>query len=259
MRHTTKPPEEHIIIRSLSLTMPSGFEIEEHAHLWAQFIYATNGVMTVTTEDGTWVVPSRRAVWVPSMIHHSIVMTGTVTMRTLFFRPRLVKKLPVSCRVMGASSLMRELILRTIELGFLYKNNPKHMRLLDLIVDELQERRETALELQMPSDPRSHIVAQRVHDNPRSNESLHYLVKGCGASPRTIERAFQRELGMTFGQWRQQVKLLHALRLLADGSSVSNVAREVGYENTSAFIAMFKRTMGLTPHQYFMHDEAHAS
>jgi AraC-like DNA-binding protein len=45
--------------------------------------------------------------------------------------------------------------------------------------------------------------------------------------------------------------LLQALRLLAAGRPVTSVALDVGYESASAFIAMFKRTLGVTPHRYF--------
>ena len=56
---------------------------------------------------------------------------------------------------------------------------------------------------------------------------------------------------MTFGRWRQQVRLLHALRRLAEGASVTTAALDVGYDSTSAFIAMFKRNLGTTPGGYF--------
>ncbi len=56
---------------------------------------------------------------------------------------------------------------------------------------------------------------------------------------------------MTFGRWRQQLRLLQAMQLLAAGRPVTAVALEVGYDSPSAFIAMFKRTLGTTPHRYF--------
>ena len=68
---------------------------------------------------------------------------------------------------------------------------------------------------------------------------------------RTLERLFQSETGLSFGKWRQQLRLLYALRLLAAGRPVTAVAFDVGYESASAFIAMFKRTLGVTPHRYF--------
>jgi AraC-like DNA-binding protein len=56
---------------------------------------------------------------------------------------------------------------------------------------------------------------------------------------------------MTFGRWRQQFRLLEALRLLATEKSVTVVALEVGYDSPSAFIAMFRRAFGTTPSRYF--------
>jgi AraC-like DNA-binding protein len=39
--------------------------------------------------------------------------------------------------------------------------------------------------------------------------------------------------------------------LLAQGRPVTVVALDVGYDSPSAFIAMFKRTLGTTPRRYF--------
>ena len=56
---------------------------------------------------------------------------------------------------------------------------------------------------------------------------------------------------MSFGSWRTRARLMFRLRLLAQGTPVTNVAMEAGYESTSAFIAMFKRQLGTTPGKYF--------
>jgi AraC-like DNA-binding protein len=66
-----------------------------------------------------------------------------------------------------------------------------------------------------------------------------------------LERLFQAETGMTFGKWRQQLRLLHALRQLAMDRPVTEVALEVGYDSPSAFIAMFRGALGTTPTRYF--------
>jgi AraC-like DNA-binding protein len=39
--------------------------------------------------------------------------------------------------------------------------------------------------------------------------------------------------------------------MLAADEPVTTVALELGYDNVSAFIAMFKRAMGTTPSRYF--------
>jgi AraC-like DNA-binding protein len=66
-----------------------------------------------------------------------------------------------------------------------------------------------------------------------------------------LERIFQKETGLTFGKWWQQLRLLHALRLLAGGRAVTSVALDVGYDSPSAFIAAFRRYFGATPARYF--------
>ena len=45
--------------------------------------------------------------------------------------------------------------------------------------------------------------------------------------------------------------MLHALRLLAAGESVTTAALEVGYDSTSAFISAFKSAVGTTPGRYY--------
>jgi AraC-like DNA-binding protein len=68
---------------------------------------------------------------------------------------------------------------------------------------------------------------------------------------KTIQRLFVKETGMTFGQWRQQARLLRALELLAVGEKVIDVALALGYESPSAFAAMFRKQFGQTPSQFF--------
>ncbi|MGE8488865.1 MAG: helix-turn-helix domain-containing protein, partial [Paraburkholderia nemoris] len=71
-----------------------------------------------------------------------------------------------------------------------------------------------------------------------------------GVAPRTLSRRFVAETGLTFAQWRQQARLLRALELVADGLPVTTIALELGYDNVSAFIDMFRRVMGTTPGRY---------
>jgi AraC-like DNA-binding protein len=56
---------------------------------------------------------------------------------------------------------------------------------------------------------------------------------------------------MTFGRWRQRLRFVEALRLLAKGHAVTRVALDVGYQSPSAFISAFRRELGTTPGRYF--------
>src|SRR2546423_1188458 len=109
--------EINLDIRSHAIDCPPDYIIHPHQHDWHQLIYASRGVMTVNTQSGSWVVPFRQAVWVPARMLHGIEMHGQVAMRTLYLRVGLSEDLPSDCCVVNVSSLLRELILKTIEIG----------------------------------------------------------------------------------------------------------------------------------------------
>jgi AraC-like DNA-binding protein len=244
--------EELCDIRSHAIgTTNVAYTIPKHSHDWHQLIYASRGVMTINTATGSWVVPSQRAVWVPAGIEHEVAMSTAVSMRTLYLRTGLSDLLPGDCCVINVSPLLRELILRTVELGMLNRSLAVHKHLIDIILDQFHALPTVPLKLPMPRDQRALRVAELVRDNPGETKPLEQLSRTIGASKRTIERLFQAETEMTFGRWRQQLRMLHALRLLAAGESVTSAALEVGYDSTSAFISAFKNTVGTTPGRYY--------
>jgi AraC-like DNA-binding protein len=230
---------------------PSGYDLPGHTHDWHQLIYGTQGVMSVYTAQGAWVVPPHRAVWVPAGIEHRIEMSGSVWMQTLYLAADLSQTLPRICCAVNVAPLLRELILHVIRLGTLDRRVPVQARLLDVLLDQLDALPTIPVQLPMPRDKRAARVADRLRAHPSAPGSLKQLTRIAGASMRTIERLFVTETGLTFGKWRQQLRLLEALRLLAAGRPVTAVALDVGYDSPSAFIAMFRRTLGTTPNRYF--------
>ena len=247
----SRQTERGIKIRSFAATFSSGTVIPPHADGWDQLIYATRGVMSVHTDTGSWVVPSHRAVWVPARIRYSVDLDGTVSMRTLYVAAGLSKSLPSSCCAVNVSPLLRELILQAVRMGPLNRTIPAQAHLIAVIVDQLQELPTIPLQLAMPSDPRALRLAKILREDPGDSRPLPQLAARAGASPRTLERLFRTETSMSFGKWRQRLRVLHSLRLLALGESVTSVALELGYQSPSAFISMFRTELGTTPGAYF--------
>lgn len=243
--------EDAILVRSLALRLPTGHTIPGHAHPWGQIVYATEGVMTVTTGAGAWVVPSHRAAWVPGGTEHSIAVTDRVRMRTLYLRPDLAAPLPDRCRALAVSGLLREIVLEVVQVGMLRDDVPAERRLAEVLVDRIRLTSAVPLQLPWPRDPRARRLGELVLAQLADSTPLDGLAVGCGASARTLERLFRAETGMTFGRWRQQARLLHALRLLATGASVTATGFAVGFASTSAFVAMFRRALGSTPGSWF--------
>ena len=205
--------------------------------------------MTVTGDRTSWMIPPGRAVLIPSGIPHSIRMWGAVAMRSLYFpidAPAPVFKTD-TCRVISVSPLLRELILRVAELMALDSRVPSESHLMSVLMDEVEAARIEPLLLPLPSDERARSAADRVLKDPAEAITAEALARDCGLSSRTLERLFRAETGMRFGLWRQKVRLLESVRVLAAGGSVTDAALESGYSSVSAYIAAFKQTFGYTP------------
>jgi len=175
-------------VMTLTWEFENGHVVPEHFHPEDQLVYASRGVMTVHTSDGTWVVPPQRGVWIPAKIPHRVSMSGAVSMRTLYLRARLVRSLPRSCRVVNVSPLLRELLLHACTFKALMRRSRAHAHLIDLIVDQLETVESVPLQLPTPADSRAVRVADALTRNPGDPRSLARLCRDAGASKRTIER-----------------------------------------------------------------------
>jgi AraC-like DNA-binding protein len=209
--------------------------------------------MTVSTERSSWMIPTARAVFIPARSAHAIRMWGTVEMRTLYFSPALTRFETLECRVLEVLPLLRELILRAVERLGLDFRVAYDSRLIGLLEDEVNlavaAAADSPLALPLPQDERALALAHSLLMQPLTSERVGELAKRHGVARRTLERRYRDETGMSFGVWRQKARLLDSIRLLAEGTSVTDTALDCGYASVSAFIAAFKRTFGYTPGQ----------
>ncbi len=221
-----------------------------HSHRRAQLVYASHGVMTVTTQSASYVVPPQRAVWMPTGVEHRIDARSAVAMRTLYVDSLSTANLPTAVCVLQITPLLRELVVTAVAAGPSYAPDSPQSRIMSVILDQIRTQPVISLALPMPTDPRLLRVAQSLITNPADSRDLGEWANEVGASKRTLGRLFTAETGMSFRAWRQQRRLLRALELLATGDNVTTIALELGYESTSAFIAMFRRCLGTTPTRY---------
>jgi AraC-like DNA-binding protein len=181
-------------------------------------------------------------------------------MRTLYLRARMVRRLPRTCCVVNVSSLLEELILHACKYPSLSKRSKMQAHLIEFFLDQLESVQAVSLQLPSPSDLRAVRVAEILRRNPADPRSLDVLCKKAGgASKRTIERLFRDETNLSLGKWRQQLRLMQSLQLLAAGEKITHAALEAGYSTPSAFIAMFRKTLGTTPRKYFQNPSVAAS
>lgn len=230
---------------------PTGFVIPSHDHPTAQLIHAVQGVIVVSTDSGQWIVPPTRGLWMPAGVKHQSRMVGEVRVRTVYIRPDAGPGLPTHCQVVSISPLLRELILAAIDVAQPYAADSRDGRLMTLLLDEVALLPSLPLRLPQPTDPDLLAICEAIAGTPDDPSTLGQWAKRLGVDPKTIQRRFTRQTGMTFGQWRQQARLIMALEQLASGVKVVDVALNLGYSSPSAFATMFKRQFGAPPSAYF--------
>ena len=229
----------------------SGEEIAPHTHPRAQLLYAVEGVMRVITPNSVWTIPSQRALWVPAQVEHHSFMMSDLEMRTLYVNPDVPIALGQECRAISVSGLLRELILGLIEEPAEYPMPGRGEHLTALILTEINRAARHSVEIPWPRDRRLQTVCQLLMNTPGVNRTIEELADIAGASARTLIRLFPRETGLKYRQWVQQVQIADALCRLGRGESIARIADALGYASPSAFSAMFKRTFGVAPNQYF--------
>jgi AraC-like DNA-binding protein len=208
-------------------------------------VYAASGVLSVHTERGTWIVPANRVAWIPARSTHHHRAHGDTDMRIVFLPPSLARLAPAHPAVLLTSGLAREVLLTLT--GTRNLNRGARARLHRVLVDELREAPEQPTHLPEPNDDRLRAVARILDNNPAETSPLAALGQKVGAGARTLSRLFHDELGMTFYEWRTQLRICHALVLLAEGHDTTRVAHACGWTNPSSFIAAFTAIVGTTP------------
>ena len=236
--------------KSLARNYPRGLRIDPHAHDWAQVLYAVAGVMWVEIGREALVVPPQRAVWLPPKTMHSISMMSAVEMRNLYLRDSDVLHLSRQPDVFEINGLLRELITMIAE-----RETERDSQYLEvayrLAALELGHAARYSLRIPLPdeSDRRLDVLCRAVIENPSVDISFEQHAASVGASVRTLARLFSRALGLGFAEWRRQVQLAIAVSKLAEGQSVSAVARSLGYR-PSSFSDMFRRELGTSPSEF---------
>ena len=237
-------------IAALADEYPDGHVDPRHSHLRAQLVYTIAGVMTVVTDEASFVLPPQRALWVPGGVPHEAHCRGPVSVRTLYVAEEAATGLPATCRVVEVTDLLRELIIEATRIPVEYDPRSRDGRVMDLIVDEMSAAQVAPLHVPMPQDARLVRVCRVILKDPAQNDALDDWADLAAMGRRTFTRTFRKETGMSFAMWRQNVRLMEALSRLATGHSVTAVALDVGYSSPSAFTAMFRRTFGAPPTHY---------
>jgi AraC-like DNA-binding protein len=208
-------------------------EVTVHSHREALLVVGLRGAATIGTGAQDWAVPPRSMLWIAGDTPHQVHTTADHHSLVLAFPPELVAR---ATGWIEASGFVHDLVERVGQAA----DAERHERLTAVLVDELAEP--------VPANARLCRVTELVTQHPAT--SVATLAREVGMSERTFRRWFRADVGTSFTRWHQQRIVDRAIGQLDRGDSVKCVAADLGYTSTSAFIAMFKRVMNVSPQRY---------
>ena len=230
--------------------MPAQATYPQHRHAWGEFVYAFSGVMEVKLGDRHYLAPPQYGIWLPPNVEHRGLNRYETCHCSLYVAEELSGALPKTTCALTVSPLMRAMLdhLRRHPPGL--PRSAEEERLLQVLVDQLARAACAGSYLPMSDDPLLRPILEAVDANPGDARSLSELAQLVHTTERTLMRRCQRELGMSFAEWRQRLRVVKSMPLLEAGETVENIAHDLGYGSSSAFIAMFRRLMDITPDEY---------
>lgn len=218
-----------------------------HSHPAPELVWVRRGAMTTVAEGRIFTVPEGRGIWIPAHTEHSGTVTSGVTLYGTLFAPGAVTTTrftpPNQVTVVTMDPVLESL------LTYLGRDNltPDARTRAEAVVFDVLEPATNALKLPIPDDSRIVPIVTALLDDPADQRSLEQWSRKLDLSERTVTRAFRTTTGMSFGTWRQTLRIQRAHGLLSEGFTVNEVARLSGYAQTSTFIDTFRKQTGTTP------------
>lgn len=228
---------------------PARYHDKPHTHDRSQLSFAVSGVMTITTETASFILPPNRAIWIPANVRHQVACRSEVQFIVLYIDPALDPQ-PQATRVFEITPLVRALIDEVALFTEKRQFREREQKLVDMLISEMALMPHLPVSAALPADRRLQRVCDAILVDPTDARSLDEWARLAGMTRRTFTRAFRKETGLSLAMWRRQTRLMEAASRIAAGESVNNVAWDVGYESPSAFIAMFHKVFGAPPGAY---------
>ncbi|GGK71649.1 AraC family transcriptional regulator [Amphritea balenae] len=230
--------------------MPSRHFFPPHQHDWHQLLYAVSGVLVVDLTGERYFIPPEQVIWLPRGCQHSVYTEYGADLKSLYVKAEYKGLSTDTACVLHITPLIRELILSAADFEINYSLQGYENDLVQLLLQSLARLEQSDRYLPWPVAEELAAMCSRLYLQPDNNQTTEQLAELLATTPRTLDRRFRRETGMSLKQWRQQLRLMQAIELLSTGQSITTIALELGYSSASPFIHMFREQFGISPAQY---------
>lgn len=238
-------------IAAMAKSYPPDYVGYRHSHTRGQFLYAASGSMRLTMDLGCWIIPPKRAVWLPAGYVHQTGSIGQVEMRTLYIASNVDSiSLPTTPRMLHVSLLLHELVLRVTAMPIEYDEGGQDGQIVKALLGEIDWTPIHPVSLPSLRDRRLQHMERSLLSRPGDPATLEQWAAKLDISARTLMRLIRRETELTFQTWRDQIRTFVAIPMLTERRPLVEIADLLGYDTAWAFTAMFKRVTGKVPSQY---------
>jgi len=247
MRTTISAGENPAPLSFRTESYGAGGIFEEKRQPWCKVGYAVTGVMEAQVEGRRFLCPPHYATWIPADALHACHNRENVKFVSIYIDPRLCAGMPETACTLALSPLIKAILADFAGRRITVPKTEADQRLALVLVDQLLEAPRRESFLPVSDDALLLSVIDALRANPSDRRSLSEWARSLETTEKTLSRRFQAQLGISFNEWRQRLKLVVSLSLIEDGKSVQSIAKTLGYNSPSAFIAMFRRLTGTSP------------
>ncbi|MBC8948259.1 MULTISPECIES: AraC family transcriptional regulator [Xenorhabdus] len=225
-------------------------ECQLQTHPFGQLIYVVCGVMEIQVRKQRFLAPPEFCIWIPKNAAHSSYNRKALRFWIIDISPQRTDTLPQQPCIIRLSGIFNAIMVDFFERKIWQPETEKDRRLAQILIDQLELSPRQCTYLPSSKDKLLAPVLQMLERNPADNTSLAEWAKKRYTSERTLSRRCKQELGMSFSEWRQRLRFLYSISLLEQGKSIHEIAFDMGYSSSSAFIAMFQQIAGTTPERF---------
>lgn len=214
---------------------------------WGELHYALSGVCEIEVAGQRYLSPPSYGIWIPPEVEHEALNRADMLYVTTYVDRTLCGDLPSTLRTLALSPLLKAILADFADRDVTVPRTAEDLRLAFALVDQIRMAPAFDTYLPFTDDPLLVPILHALSQKPGDRRSLAEWARQTKVTERTLSRHWQKSLGMSYNQWRQRHKLIASLPKLDSGVPVQVVAHWLGYNDASAFIAMFRRHTGVSP------------
>lgn len=225
------------------------FQVDRH-----YLLYSAEGVMRLEAEGTMWSLPPARAALISANHPIQVTLPGKILCRSVLFSVDFVDLPPKVLSVFEMTPLARELVLECGQWG------PEENELSGYALSLFQtlacvtwklSASPSLLNMPAPKSDTIRKVLERAEAALASPPAFEDLAADVAMSPRSLTRKISSELGMSWRQCLQKLRVMNAAEALSGSDTqITEIAFAQGYQSLSAFNVAFRELTGKTPSEY---------